>query len=178
MKTFKDIDGWFNYESLYDDLVSSIPDDGIFVECGAWLGKSSSYLCDLAKNRIKVYIVDHWQGSINELDSAHKLATQVDVYELFKQNMGNRNYIPLKMSSIEASKRFDNDTCDVVYIDMDHSYESVKQDIIHWLPKVKHEGILAGHDYDWPGVARAVSELFGTKITINGTSWIHKICKK
>jgi hypothetical protein len=55
---------------------------------------------------------------------------------------------------------------------MDHSYEAVKQDILHWLPKVKNNGFLAGHDYDWPGVKRAVDELFESNILIEGTSWI------
>jgi hypothetical protein len=172
MKHTNEIYGWFNYSKLYDKLVQSIPDNGIFVECGAWLGKSSSYLCDIAQDRIQIYIVDHWQGSPEETNSMHKLAQETDVYKLFLDNMGNRNFIPLKMNSIEASKQFQDNSCDVVYIDMDHSYEAVKQDILHWLPKVKNNGFLAGHDYDWPGVKRAVDELFESNILIEGTSWI------
>ena len=174
MKHTNDIHGWFNYASLFDKLVSFIPDGGIFVECGAWLGKSSSYLCDIANNRIKVYIVDHWKGSTEERENAHKLATEQDIYQIFLENMGNRNFIPLKMDSINASKQFEDNSCDVIYIDMDHTYEAVKQDIIHWLPKVKHGGILAGHDYDWSGVKKAVDELLGDNIKIYISSWIYQ----
>ena len=34
-----------------------------------------------------------------------------------------------------------------MYIDARHDYESVKEDLEHWLPKVKLGGIVAGHDY-------------------------------
>ena len=174
MKNTNEIHGWFNYEHLFDKLVSSVPDNGIFVECGAWLGKSSSYLCDIAKDRIKIYIVDHWQGSIEERNTNHKLATEQDVYQIFLNNMGNRNFTALKMDSIQASKQFEDNSCDVVYIDMDHTYEAVKQDILLWLPKVKYNGFLAGHDYDWPGVKIAVDETLGKNIAIEGTSWVFK----
>lgn len=174
MKSTNEIDGWFNYANLFDKLVASIPDGGIFVECGAWLGKSSSYLCDIANNRIKIYIVDHWEGSVEERDNAHKLATEQNIYEIFLENMGDRNFIPLKMNSIDASKQFQDNSCDVIYIDMDHTYDAVKQDILNWLPKVKNNGYLAGHDYDWSGVKKAVDELFGDNIFIEGSSWIVK----
>jgi hypothetical protein len=49
---------------------------------------------------------------------------------------------------------------DFVYIDGDHSYEAVKEDIAGWWPKVKVGGILAGHDYDPrnAGTIQAVDE--------------------
>lgn len=179
MKNSKDIQGWFNYESVYDDLVGSIPDGGIFVECGAWLGKSSAYLCDISNDRIKIYIVDHWLGSINERLTTHKLANTHDIYKIFCSNMGDRKFTALRMSSVEASTTFDDQSCDVVYIDMEHTYDAVKQDIACWLPKIKQNGILAGHDYDWPEVKRAVLETFGGEqnIKVNKTSWIYTINK-
>lgn len=176
MKQTKDIDGWFNDELLYDYLIQNVPDNGIFVECGAWLGKSSSYLCDTAKNRINIYIVDHWLGSQNEISTTHSLVLNNDIYKIFLENMGDRKFIPLHMSSIEASKKFDDNSCDVVYIDMEHSYSAVKEDITCWLPKVKKNGILAGHDFDWPEVQKAVSEILGIEnISINHTSWIYRV---
>lgn len=53
-------------------------------------------------------------------------------------------------SSVEASKDFKDGSLDFVYIDADHSYEAVKQDIDVWLPKVKVGGVLGGHDF-YPG---------------------------
>lgn len=175
MKNYQEIDGWFNYENVFDFLVSEVPDGGTFVECGSWLGKSSSYLCDIAKDRINVFIIDSWKGSINELSGSHSLATKCDIYEIFLNNMGTRNFTPVRANGIDASIRFADDTCDVVFIDMEHTYDAVSQDISAWFPKVKSGGYIAGHDYvsDWPGVIKAVNENFDKNdIQIINSCWI------
>jgi hypothetical protein len=45
------------------------------------------------------------------------------------------------------------------FIDAAHDYESVKRDLEAWGPKVRADGILAGHDADWHEVKKAVAEL-------------------
>ena len=65
-------------------------------------------------------------------------------------------------TSVEYSKFVDNNSIDLVYIDADHDYESVKQDLNVWFPKVKTGGFITGHDYSkkfWGGVVQAVDEL-------------------
>lgn len=176
MKNWQQIQGWFSYQQTYDFLVSKIPDGGIFVECGAWLGRSSSYLCDIAQDRLKIYIVDTWRGSPDELNTTHHLATKEDIYNIFLTNMGDRKFVPLKMESREASQEFNDESCDVVYIDMTHTYEAVKRDIECWLPKVKTCGYIAGHDYSsyFPGVMKAVKESFTDIAVIDGDCWVVK----
>lgn len=56
----------------------------------------------------------------------------------------------LRGLSLEAVKIFANNTLDFVHIDGDHSYESVRADILAWYPKLKSGGILAGHDIVCP----------------------------
>jgi predicted O-methyltransferase YrrM len=49
---------------------------------------------------------------------------------------------------------------DMLFIDGDHEYESVKRDIELWAPFVASGGLLCGHDYfDAPGVQQAVREM-------------------
>lgn len=179
MKSSNEISGWFNYQNTFEFLLSKIPDGGVFVECGAWLGKSSSYLCDVAKDRVKIFIVDTWKGSPDELQTNHSLATRTDIYPFFLDNMGDRKFTPLRMDSCEAAQTFDDNSLDVVYIDMTHTYEAVKRDIECWLPKVKNGGYISGHDYAWyaNGVIKAVNEAFGVdKVNVmDGNCWIvHK----
>jgi hypothetical protein len=47
---------------------------------------------------------------------------------------------------------------DYVYIDADHSYKSVQEDLIAWYPKVKVGGLFAGHDWWNKEVYSAVYE--------------------
>jgi len=72
----------------------------------------------------------------------------------------------LQMTGYEACQCFSGAYFDVVYIDADHTYAAVKQDIEDWLPKIKHGGVICGHDYGgtYKGVKRAVSEVFGKNI--------------
>lgn len=56
---------------------------------------------------------------------------------------------------------------DLAFIDADHAYESVKQDIASVLPLVRPGGMLVFHDYceTWPGVVRAADELIADSAT-------------
>jgi hypothetical protein len=69
-------------------------------------------------------------------------------------------YMHVRSPSIEAVNCISG-TADFVYIDANHSYEAVKQDILLWLPKIRPGGIVGGHDFapEFPGVRQAVQEL-------------------
>jgi len=50
-------------------------------------------------------------------------------------------------TSMEALNNFDDNSLDFVYIDGNHDFLNVTQDIHYWLKKVRPGGIIAGHDY-------------------------------
>ena len=65
--------------------------------------------------------------------------------------------------SVPAANKVPDGCLDFCFIDADHTYDSVKEDLKAWLPKVKGGGLICGHDYDHPefpewGVKRAVDE--------------------
>ena len=86
-------------------------------------------------------------------------------------------YKHLRMTSIQASTLFKNQSLDFVFIDASHSYIDVKNDILAWKPKIKKNGILAGHDYrsSWPEVIRAVDELLKNDFYTTEFCWVHEI---
>ena len=67
----------------------------------------------------------------------------------------------IKEKSANAAKLIANDSLDFVYIDGNHTYESVAEDISLYYPKVKKGGMLSGHDYDYKSVKKAVDEFVG-----------------
>lgn len=174
MKTSAQIEGWFNHSEAYDFLISKVPFGGSFVELGAWLGKSTAYLCDNSRDVI-VTVVDTWKGTEEYIDSYYKLAKTEDIYQMYLDNMGLRDRVDIRMTSKEAAKKFKRNSLDVVFIDLDHSYEAVKEDIQLWLPKIKKGGYIAGDDYheNWPGVIRAVDEIL-PHATFIGDCWIYQ----
>ena len=66
----------------------------------------------------------------------------------------------LKGESKDIANKIENDSLDFVYIDADHHYENVLEDINAWFGKVRNGGIISGHDYcrylDHFGVIEAV----------------------
>jgi predicted O-methyltransferase YrrM len=176
LKNFTDIQGWFNYEAVYDYMVNQAHDGARFVEVGTWLGKSAAYMANVVKQSqkdITFYAVDNFVGSLNKNDSDYlnNMKSTIDQHSgtvagVFAKNMiecNLREYvIQVVADSTKASKMFEDDSLDFVFLDAAHEYVPVKQDIAVWWPKIKPGGILAGHDYDYifPGVVKAVNEFF------------------
>lgn len=68
----------------------------------------------------------------------------------------------MRTTSLDAARELDGQTFDIVFIDALHDFESVRDDIAAWWPRVRPGGVLSGHDFNhkWPGVERAVAEAF------------------
>lgn len=68
-----------------------------------------------------------------------------------------------------------------IYIDGDHRYEAVRQDIAGYWPLVAPSGLLAGHDYNLAGVQQAVHEFADPrKLTVyamSGAAWSWYVAK-
>jgi hypothetical protein len=150
------ISGWTSEDELtfIGDLARKSQD---VVEVGSWKGRSTKAILDNCRG--KVYAVDHWNGSASDISCL--MALREDVFSKFFDNVGHYpNLEVLRGDSIEMANRFNGNKVDMVFIDADHSYESVKADIEAWMPVAKK--YICGHDYkpDWPGVVRAVNEKF------------------
>jgi hypothetical protein len=64
----------------------------------------------------------------------------------------------IRDTSLNAARTFEDNYLDFVFIDANHSYEYVMQDLQTWYPKIKSHGFLVGDDYDWQEVKNAVDE--------------------
>jgi len=174
---------WFDYKNVYDYFTRIIRDGGHIVEVGSWKGKSSSYLAVNIMNtnkKIKFDCIDTWKGS-NESQHINDQYVKSDtLYDLFLDNIKPVGSVinPIRMTSIEASQLYKDNSIDIVFLDACHEYECLIQDIKAWLPKIKKGGIIGGHDYtpSWPGVMRAVDESFENKKIVKipeCSSWIY-----
>jgi predicted O-methyltransferase YrrM len=127
----------------------------IIVEIGSFLGASSSFLAIAAKEtNSHVFCVDTWQ---NDAMSEGKR----DTYAEFLKNISELSgwITPIRGYSEHVSKEF-RDRIDLLFIDGDHSYDSVKQDLDNWLPKLNINSWLIMHDSGWAeGVKQVINEI-------------------
>jgi predicted O-methyltransferase YrrM len=66
--------------------------------------------------------------------------------------------MPLKGTSHKIAENFDKKV-DFLFIDGDHSYESVKSDVDDWFPKLNNGAMVIFHDIGWAeGVQRVIEE--------------------
>lgn len=114
-----------------------------------------------ALNLKMLYLIDPWN---NFMDMDSKEIIGEAHFLLAKETLKDCNNIQfIRATSLVAATQFSREF-DFIYIDGAHNYEAVATDILHWFPKVKKGGVLAGHDYHItiPGVVRAVDE-FGER---------------
>jgi hypothetical protein len=132
--------------ALYEFSRSVQPE--LAIEVGSWKGLSTWILSQHAR---VLYCVDTWQAA-ESTPHMKEEATVRDIFTIFKQNMVQLQLWgkvkPLMMASLDASRIIKDEIVDMVFIDADHIYDSIKKDIHAWLPKVKPGGILCGHDCD------------------------------
>lgn len=177
---------------FYAECVREAPyhDRSHFVEVGAWKGRSTAFMCaEIINSRkpIAFSIVDMWQDATHlaKAERPYEPATSTEfianlspVSLLFASSaITCRPFTAMHMSSQDAAAQFAQWSADMVYLDGDHSYEAVRDDIRAWWPVVREQGgILAGHDYEnsYPGVMRAVNEFAeetGLTVEYMGITW-------
>lgn len=180
---YQSIEGWFNMEKEYLELLEQCPDGGTFVELGCFKGKSTSFIVTeiINQKRIIDFIaVDSFEGATNSKDNkeveAYKGISDIEIDFDINTKLISGNFSKVKSLSHEAAKLFEDNSVDVCFVDAGHSYEAVKKDIEAWLPKMKKGGIISGHDYNsWEGVNKAVNELLGTPDKIQNDCWFKKL---
>lgn len=198
---YQDIQGYFDgaFLDVYREAVARAPFDRLstFVEVGSWKGRSAAFMAVEIVNSekpIELYCVDAWAGK-DTWGLGHKgdgaclsyaLTRDPDlevIFEIFCNNLAAFSFVhPIRERSVDGATHFRDGCLDFVMIDANHDYEDVRADILAWTPKLRPGGVLAGDDYSWPGVWRAVHECIGFRNVVrrethpdpHGSLWVRK----
>lgn len=109
-------------------------------EIGVYRGEFTEVLC---KGGLNVYAIDPWI-----MYSDYFERVPVDSYpEACERLAPYKNCKIIKETSMDALKLFRDRSLDWVYIDGNHSFAYVAQDLYFWSKKVKKGGVISGHDY-------------------------------
>lgn len=173
------IPGWMSEEEL-SWLAETGSKSRFAVEIGTYLGRSARAIAEnMVFEGAYLLCVDSFSGGEGTEHEAEKWKNiRSECWKNLSDLPATRVTI-LNRTSLEASENWDEfvniGDLDFVFIDGDHSYKAVRQDIEQWFPKLCDGGILSGHDYDvWPGVNQAVDEFcYSTRREIGkcGSIW-------
>jgi len=128
------------------------------IEIGVSHGENAENILETLKIE-RLFLVDPY---IPYIDNDGPLITEhIDKFSLAKERLskfGDKTVFILK-TSMDALEEIPNNL-DFVYIDGNHSYNFVKDDIEKYYDKVKVGGVIGGHDFDsrYCAVIKAVIE--------------------
>lgn len=122
-----------------------LPEGGIGVELGVEYGTNANMLLQIAKPK-HLTLIDVWHN--------------LDIYECALERFRGRDDVTIRRKrGREVVGEFEDSSLDWIFIDANHSYDAVKEDLTQWFPKVKMGGWIIMHDYGMPmGVKPAADE--------------------
>lgn len=156
VRNASNIQGWMSIVEL-EWLYDRASEMESVVEIGCWKGRSTSVLAAACKGT--VYAVDHFKGSASEIKSSHAEINdrpglvEKEFFENIVAKFDNVAVLPFSSETVAKGTTWIRD---MVFIDADHSYDSVKTDIEMWRPKTRK--LLCGHDRGQDGVPQALKD--------------------
>lgn len=167
------------HREVFLEIANKFTDKMTFVETGVFLGSdivTFGLKCKQRKIYPLIIAVDNFLSeNISEASKTY-VGVHSDFRKAFEKNLqvnGLWEMVQIiESDSIKAAEQFDDGTIDFLFLDSCHEYTYIKEELLKWLPKMKRDSVIGGHDFPADGVKRAVSEVLGdVNQTSNGASY-------
>lgn len=154
------------------ELLNLMPKNSICAEIGVWKGGFSKRIIKHVTPS-KLHLIDPWkyQTSFGQRLYGGLVAQNQEDMDKIYQNVVNKfakkSYVQIHREfSDKVFSSFEDEYFDWVYVDGNHNYEFVMQDLRNFALKIKKDGFLTGDDYLWTSpelngdqpVSRAVND--------------------
>ena len=140
------------------------------LEIGVFKGEFLEYLiknCNIGS----IDGVDLFEGESCSGDCDGNNVVYYDVgksyLELLEKYKDTPNVKLFKSKSINFLQNQKDNIYDIIYIDSDHSYNGVKNDLINAYSKIKNGGYIMGHDYEMNMIKAKTNYSFGVKKAVD-----------
>jgi hypothetical protein len=149
------------------DLIKRLPAGSVVAEVGVLRGDFSAEILS-CPNVTHLYLIDAWvkQNPRVYTDTCNDLNHDDNMRVVKERFAGERVTVIRGFSDDVALENTDIPPLDAVFIDSNHRFQFVLQDLILWEKRLKPTGILMGHDYTTYealnfGTIKAVAEFCG-----------------
>src|SRR6185437_9016851 len=140
---------------------------------GTYRGRSLMSIAEILREKqIKVIAVDTFF-------TAYKQDLARDRYKCFSEKCATFGIFDLvtifNSTSVNAAKQVADSSLDFVFIDGDHLAVAVAADIAAWRPKIKPDGWIGGHDFNYESVQKSVRKVYRATYRYEGSAiWLAK----
>jgi hypothetical protein len=162
-------------------LLELMPRHSVCAEIGVWKGDFSQAILDVAQPRA-LHLIDPWVFTTaygKRWYGGGSASNQQDMDVIYQDVCSRFQHLPgvtiHRSTSSRQADLFPDGYFDWVYVDGNHYYEFVLDDLTRYLPKVRPGGYLTGDDFYWSSielegdqpVRRAVEDFVGrTGLTV------------
>jgi predicted O-methyltransferase YrrM len=115
-------------------------------EIGVWTGKFSEKICRAVPG-VQLVCVDPWIPQKDYLERKNDPERLKSAYIEARDRLKPYGCQLLTVDSLKGARLVADQSLDFVYIDANHRYDFVLDDLAAWSTKVREGGIIAGHDF-------------------------------
>ena len=125
---------------IIEEWAKLVPDNGVVVEVGSHLGRSSYCWAKSIPESVTLYCIDHWGDILND---SVRISNR---YTTFLENVKDcKNIIPIKGKAPNIN--YPGNSIDIFYIDASHTNPEDLKIIMHFIKFLKPNAKICGHDY-------------------------------
>ena len=133
-----------------DEMISVLNKNMVIAELGVFEGEFSKKIKEICQPK-ELILVDLFEGYFGSGDkdgkNYHYVQLEEEMDKIINFFKDSNEVKVIKNSTSNFLIGLDDEYLDMVYIDADHSYNSVLQDLRLSYNKIKKGGFICGHDY-------------------------------
>ena len=138
-------------------IIEQLKKNSVIVEVGVWRGEFSKKIYNISNPKMLV-LVDSWtydeqvRGCAPQVNGKEPLSQKYfddAKEETFNKFRNKNNVVILSEDSQNSSSNYKDNYFDYIYLDAEHTYQAVSNDLDMWFSKLKKNGVLFGDDYYW-----------------------------
>jgi len=127
-------------------------------EIGVYKAEYTKHFCEAG---LKMYAVDPYMAFTGQGRTQNKQDRQDFLFGHAQRYLKGYDVTFIRKTSMEALEDIKDNSLDFVFIDGDHNFKHVAEDIFEWSKKVRDGGVVAGHDYcsTWPKAKNVIMQV-------------------
>jgi len=148
VQSWQDFLGLYDYAEHTESVMFRLPDESIIVDIGTYHGKSAAHMAaeaiKLHKN-MAIYTIEPYRWTPHyQPHPAPSLHRNIAAW----QAIGVGNYITgIVGQHTHIANIFENTSIQHINYDGGNNQDTIRQEIKAWIPKLKHQGSIAGVGY-------------------------------